>query len=214
MAPGKQLAAQYLRMSTEHQQYSLANQADAIARYASDRGFQIAKTYSDAARSGLRLKNRPGLRQLIRDVVAGAEVFSVILVYDVSRWGRFQDMDEAAYYEYLCKLSGVKVHYCAETFENDNTMPGLIMKALKRTMAGEYSRELSVKVRAGLCRLGRAGFKLGGRAPYGLSRVLVDASGRTKTASAFRRTQEHCHRPGYSHSRGSGRGGSRQTHLR
>jgi len=41
-------------MSTDHQQYSLENQADAIARYATERGFQIVKTYSDATRSGLR----------------------------------------------------------------------------------------------------------------------------------------------------------------
>lgn len=57
-------AAQYLRMSTDHQQYSLANQADAIARYASEHGFQIVKTYSNAARSGLRITNRYGLKEL------------------------------------------------------------------------------------------------------------------------------------------------------
>src|SRR5947209_15621462 len=153
-------AAQYLRMSTDHQQYSLDNQADAIARYAADHGFVVVKTYSDAARSGLRLKNRPGLKQLLKDVVAETLHYSAILVYDVSRWGRFQDADEAAHYEYLCKSSGVPVHYCAETFANDNSMPGLIMKALKRTMAGEYSRELSVKIRTGLFRLAMLGYKL------------------------------------------------------
>jgi hypothetical protein len=36
-------------------------------------------------------------------VESGAASFDVILVYDVSRWGRFQDADESAYYEYLCK---------------------------------------------------------------------------------------------------------------
>jgi DNA invertase Pin-like site-specific DNA recombinase len=37
-------AAQYLRMSTDHQQYSLDNQADAISRYAQDRDFFVVKT--------------------------------------------------------------------------------------------------------------------------------------------------------------------------
>ncbi len=92
-------AAQYLRMSTDHQQYSLNNQADTISRYATERGFLVVKTYSDAAKSGLRLKNRAGLKQLLKDVVGGQLEFSTILVYDVSRWGRFQDMDEAAHYE-------------------------------------------------------------------------------------------------------------------
>jgi DNA invertase Pin-like site-specific DNA recombinase len=167
-------------MSTEHQQYSFANQADAIARYAIERGFQIVKTYSDGARSGLRITNRPGLKQLLKDVVDVKFPFQVILVYDVSRWGRFQDVDEAAHYEYLCKSSGVPVHYCAEIFPNDNSISGLIVKAVKRTMAGEYSRELSVKVKAGLMRLTTMGYKAGSRPPYGMRRMLLDVHGKPK----------------------------------
>jgi DNA invertase Pin-like site-specific DNA recombinase len=178
-------AAQYLRMSTDHQQYSLDNQADAIARYAAEHGFAIVKTYSDAAKSGLRLKNRAGLKQLLKDVAEGQLAFRAILVYDVSRWGRFQDADEAAHYEYLCKSSGVPVHYCAEMFPNDNSMSGLILKAVKRTMAGEYSRELSVKVRAGLFRLATLGYKLGGSAVYGLRRQLLDRKGTPKQLLAY-----------------------------
>ena len=64
-------AAQYLRMSTEHQQYSLENQSSAIRMYADSHGFQIVQTYSDAAKSGVALKRRTGLRQLLQDVVAG-----------------------------------------------------------------------------------------------------------------------------------------------
>src|SRR5438445_4289405 len=59
-------AAQYLRMSTEHQQYSLENQSIAVRRYSEAHGFEIVQTYSDAAKSGLVLTNRPGLRQLLR----------------------------------------------------------------------------------------------------------------------------------------------------
>ena len=93
-------AAQYLRMSTEHQQYSLENQSAATQKYAEARGFQIVCTYSDAAKSGLVLRRRPGLQQLLRDVV-GTPPYRVILVYDVSRWGRFQDNYESAHYEFL-----------------------------------------------------------------------------------------------------------------
>lgn len=173
-------AAQYVRMSTDHQQYSLDNQADAIALYAASHDFQIVKTYSDAARSGLRLQNRPGLKQLLKDVVSGTSEFRAILVYDVSRWGRFQDVDEAAHYEYLCKSSGIPILYCAESFTNDNSTSGLILKALKRTMAGEYSRELSAKVKAGLLRLAKLGYKQGGFPPYGMRRMLLDVHGKPK----------------------------------
>jgi DNA invertase Pin-like site-specific DNA recombinase len=166
-------AAQYVRMSTEHQQYSLENQSDAISAYAALHNFQVVQTYSDSAKSGVILRNRPGLQQLLQDVVGSSAIYQAILVYDVSRWGRFQDTDEPAHYEFLCRSAGIPVHYCAETFANDGTLASLIMKALKRTMAGEYSRELGVKVLAGQTRLARLGFKQGGLAGYGLRRLLV-----------------------------------------
>jgi len=173
-------AAQYLRMSTERQQYSLENQALAIQRYAELHGFEIVQTYSDAAKSGVVLKYRTGLRQLLQDVVSAVPNYRAILVYDISRWGRFQDTDESAHYEFLCKSAGVPVHYCAEQFVNDGSLPSLIMKALKRTMAGEYSRELGVKVFEGQKRLASLGFKQGGPPGYGLRRMLVSPDRRPK----------------------------------
>lgn len=185
MADRRIPAAQYLRMSTEHQQYSLENQSGAIQRYAESNGIEVVQTYSDAARSGVALKRRTGLRQLLQDVVARATPYRAILVYDVSRWGRFQDTDESAHYEFVCKSAGVPVHYCAETFANDGSFPGLIMKALKRTMAGEYSRELGVKVLDGQRRLARLGFKQGGLPGYGLRRMLISSDGQPKQLLSF-----------------------------
>jgi DNA invertase Pin-like site-specific DNA recombinase len=165
--------AQYLRMSTEHQQYSIENQTAAIQRYAEINSFEIVHTYSDPARTGVVLKRRTGLQRLLQDVVSGSAPFRAILVYDVSRWGRFQDTDEAAHYEFVCKEAGVPVHYCAESFSNDGSLPSLVMKALKRAMASEYSRELGVKILAGQRRLAELGFKQGGVAGYGLRRMLL-----------------------------------------
>jgi predicted site-specific integrase-resolvase len=146
-------AAVYVRMSTEHQQYSTSNQMDIIREYAKRRGFTIVKVYSDEGKSGLNIQGRDSLAQMIRDVQEGKAQYSFILVYDVSRWGRFQDADESAYYEYICRRAGVSVHYCAEQFENDGSPMSSVMKTMKRTMAGEYSRELSTKVFQGACRL-------------------------------------------------------------
>lgn len=178
-------AAQYLRMSTDHQHYSLDNQSAAIKIYAELHGFEIVCTYADTAKSGVILRHRTGLQRLLADVVSGKMGYRAILVYDVSRWGRFQDTDEAAHYEFLCKTAGIPVHYCAETFANDGTIPSLIMKALKRAMASEYSRELGVKVLAGQKRLAELGFKLGGRSGYGLRRMLVSPSRIPKQPLAF-----------------------------
>ena len=71
-------AAQYLRMSTEHQQYSMDNQAEAIRRYAEDHGFVVVKTYADPGKSGLMLKHRTGLNQLLQDVVGGTRDYRAI----------------------------------------------------------------------------------------------------------------------------------------
>ncbi|MGE0702962.1 MAG: recombinase family protein, partial [Vicinamibacterales bacterium] len=167
-------------MSTEHQKYSTANQADVILRYANTRGFTIVRTYEDTGKSGLRLDGRDALKQLIADVRERSADFTAVLVYDVSRWGRFQDADESAYYEFVCKEAGIAVHYCAEQFENDGSMSATIIKSMKRAMAGEYSRELSAKVFAGQCRLITLGFRQGGPAGYGLRRHLVDEHRQSK----------------------------------
>jgi DNA invertase Pin-like site-specific DNA recombinase len=161
-------------MSTEHQKYSTENQAQIIEEYALRRGLEVVRTYADAGKSGLRLDGRDSLQQLLSDVQTGAADFTDILVYDVSRWGRFQDADQSAYYEFVCRRAGVAVHYCAEQFENDGTISSSIIKTVKRAMAGEYSRERSAKVFTGQCRLIRYGFRQGGPAGFGLRRILVD----------------------------------------
>jgi len=178
--PSPVFAAAYVRMSTEHQQYSTSNQMDAIRDYAKRRGMQIAKEYSDEGKSGLNIQGRDSLAQMIQDVQNGQVNFSCILVYDISRWGRFQDADESAYYEYTCRRAGVAVHYCAEQFENDGSPVSTIVKGVKRAMAGEYSRELSSKVFQGACRLIQLGYKQGGTAGFGLRRMLIDQNGQHK----------------------------------
>ena len=85
------------------------------------------------------MEGRKALRSIIEDAQAGRANFSAMLAYDVSRWGRFQDTDESAYYEYLCKQAGIDVHYCAEQFENDGGPASTIIESVKRVMAAEYN---------------------------------------------------------------------------
>ncbi len=178
--PPKVRAAEYVRMSTEHQKYSTDNQAEAIRRYAEQRGYEIVRTYADEGKSGLNLGGRLALQRLLDDVESGRADFKALIVYDVSRWGRFQDPDEAASCELRCRRAGVQVHYCAEQFENDGSIGSSIIKTVKRAMAGEYSRELSVKVFAGQANLIRLGYRQGGAAGFGLRRLLVDQAGESK----------------------------------
>jgi DNA invertase Pin-like site-specific DNA recombinase len=171
-----QLAAQYLRMSTDHQRYSLGNQAALIAAYAVENGYQVVQSYEDAGKSGVTTAGRTGLKSLLKDVLSGAP-FSTVLVVDVSRWGRYQDPDEAAHYEFLCRAAGVRVHYCAEPFEDDGSPTSALVKNIKRVMAAEYSKQLSDRVRAALRRRMLAGSKAGGNPPYGFARQIANADG-------------------------------------
>jgi DNA invertase Pin-like site-specific DNA recombinase len=173
-------AAQYVRMSTEHQRYSIANQKDVIAEYAARHAMAVVRTYADDGISGLRLENRRGLQKLLSDVITGQADFETILVLDVTRWGRFQDTDESAAYEFMCRKAGVAVVYCAESFDSESDLLTSVLKAVKRSMAAEYSRELSEKVYRGQCRIAARGYSTGGRAGYGLRRMLIDEHGRPK----------------------------------
>jgi DNA invertase Pin-like site-specific DNA recombinase len=167
-------------MSTDYQRYSIQNQAAAIAAYAQQKNLTIVHTYIDEGRSGLRIKGRAGLIELIEDVQSGNADFDHVLVYDVSRWGRFQDVDESAHYEFICKQNGINVAYCAEQFDNDGSLLSSIVKNIKRVMAAEYSRELSVKVHTGQCRIASLGYRVGGPLTFGLRRELVDEHQRSR----------------------------------
>jgi len=171
------VAAQYIRMSTEHQRYSLENQMAALGVYALNNGIRIVKTYRDHGRSGLTLKGRAGLQSLLADVMSTRAPFSAVLVLDVSRWGRFQDTDESATYEFLCKMAGVQIHYTGEPFLNDGSPTASLIKHVKRIMAGEFARELGVKIKAGQQTQTRLGNYVGSRAAYGLRRQLVTEDG-------------------------------------
>lgn len=47
--------AEYVRMSTEDQKYSIPSQQAAIRKYAAEHGFVIAQSYADPGKSGLLL---------------------------------------------------------------------------------------------------------------------------------------------------------------
>lgn len=169
--------AQYLRMSTERQTYSLQYQAAANAAFAAAQGWRIVRTYEDPGVSGLTFNARPGLKALLSDVTSGQISYDAVLVYDVSRWGRFQDLDQGAYYEFICRQAGVSVIYAAEPFADDGTMVSAILKHLKRVMAAEYSRELSAKISRAQGGLQSQGYWVGGAPGYGLRRVSLSPTG-------------------------------------
>lgn len=170
-------AAQYIRMSADHQKYSPENQRAVIAAYAAEHQIAIVRSYEDHGRSGLTLLGRDALKALINDVQFGHPPFDCILVFDVSRWGRFQDTDESAYYEFICKRAGIAVHYCEEGFKNDGSLASVVMKNLSRAEAADFSFKLSKRVFIAHSYGVSLGFWQGSSAGYGLRRSTVDELG-------------------------------------
>lgn len=181
-APARVLvpAAQYMRMSDEHQRYSIANQTAAIARYAQQRGFEIVQTYADEGRTGLMRKGRRALNALLSDVRSGNFQFKALLILDVSRWGGYQNYDESAAYEFECYDAGIDVRFCAEPFENDGSPGSSMVKHVKRIMAGEYSRELSDRLRRAKKLQAHLGHHTGSAVVFAIRRLLVTHEGKPR----------------------------------
>ncbi|AWM79334.1 recombinase family protein [Gammaproteobacteria bacterium ESL0073] len=173
-------AVAYVRMSTDHQECSIENQLDFIYQYAKTYGYKINHLFKDEGKSGLQIKGREQFQALIQLIEKKEINFSAVLVYDVSRWGRFQNINEASHYIYLFEKAGVKVIFCAEPFSREAGLFAKIQAVMKQGMAAEYSRELGDKVFYGQANLIRKGFRQGGPAGFGLRRQLVDHQGVSK----------------------------------
>lgn len=178
--------AQYLRMSTDHQQYSLHNQADFIAKFAEKHNMEILHTYDDAGKSGVSIAGRDSLKKLVYDVMEGIISIQAILLYDVSRFGRFQETDEAAYYTHLFRMHGVELIFCAEPLPTKEfPLEASVMLNLRRAAAASLSKNISDKVFLGQANLIRHGYHQGGIAGYGLRRILIDEKGNIKEILSF-----------------------------
>jgi DNA invertase Pin-like site-specific DNA recombinase len=173
-------AAQYMRMSDEHQRYSLANQSAAISRYAQQRGFEIVQTYADEGKTGLKRKGRRALNALLEDIRTGQFSFKALLILDVSRWGRYQNVDESAHYEFMCWEAGIDVRFCVEPFENDGSPGSSMIKHIKRIMAAEYVRELSERLRRAKHLKAQLGHHTGSVVVFGLRRELLTFEGKVR----------------------------------
>lgn len=154
-------AAKYLRMSTEHQKYSLDNQSNYIENYAQKNQIEIIHTYQDEGKSGLTISGRSALQSLIDDVIKSRIKINIVLVYDVSRFGRFQDIDEAAYYSHQLKSHGVAIIYCAEPMSSEYPEFSMMFLNMQRFNAAIFSSNLSEKVFAGQVNLIKKGYRQG-----------------------------------------------------
>jgi DNA invertase Pin-like site-specific DNA recombinase len=111
-SPTKSLrAVMYVRSAT-YDEKIFEEQIAQMQAYADRNGMQVVRGYVEGGFSGL--KQGPKQKEMLNAVQAGTADFSVILMRDISRWGRFQDADESAYYEFLCRRAGIDIRYTQE----------------------------------------------------------------------------------------------------
>ena len=174
----RKAVAYYRHSAEDKQENSVGIQRGHAEKFAKQYQIEIIHEEADEGKSGL-LSNRPGFERLFNDWILNdtAPEFEYVLVYDVSRWGRFQDQDEAAYYEFRCKQRGKKVIYVSRGFpKEEQQLISHLQTSIERYMAAEYSRQLSDKVFYGCVKVSEQGYSAGGTACYGMARLLLDVN--------------------------------------
>ena len=174
--PKRRAIAYYRHSAEDKQENSVPIQKEHTEKFAKENDIEIIHFEADEGKSGL-LADRPGFKRLFVNWIRNpaAPAFDYILVLDVSRWGRFQDQNEAAHYEYECKLNGKKVIYISRGFpKEERQLLSHLQNSVERYMAAEYSRQLSDKVFYGCVKVSEQGFSAGGTACYGMARQLLD----------------------------------------
>ena len=172
----KKAVAYYRHSAEDKQENSVTIQREHALKFAEQHRLEVVHEEADEGKSGL-VANRPGFDALFTNWVLNPEApdFDYILVYDVSRWGRFQDPNEAGYYEMIAKQHGKQVIYITQGFPTEEeSLVRNLQTPIERFMAAEYSRQLSNKVFHGSMKVSEQGYSAGGMAPYGLTRVLLD----------------------------------------
>lgn len=170
-------AIAYCRCSTDMQEASIPEQKKSIEKYAQEHHLEIIKYFEDEGRSGRNAEERPAFMEMMEYAKAHND-FKFILVYDVSRWGRFENPKEATYWEVLCEKTGKKIKYCTEGYVNDDSMGAFITKVVKDSEASEYSRKLSKTSFRGHRHYAELGYHVGGGKKYGYARLLLDENGK------------------------------------
>ena len=178
-APALKKAIAYYRHSAEDkQENSVPIQREHALKFATKNHVEIIHEEADEGKSGLSA-DRPGFQRLFTEWILNpnAPDFDYVFVYDVSRWGRFQDQNEPAYYEFQCKEQGKKVIYISRGFpKEEEQLIATLQTSIERYMAAEYSRQLSEKVFYGCVKVSEQGYSAGGLPAYGMSRLLLDAN--------------------------------------
>lgn len=170
--------AYYRHSAQDRQENSVAIQQEQVRQWAQDNGILIVREFADRGKSGLTAEGRDEFNEMMSDWVRASNDIQFVLCLDVSRWGRFQDIDLSATYSAECKQHGKQVIYTTLGKPKENDQLYQVHVHFERYRAAQYSKELSDKVHRGCIKIAQQGYWAGGKPPYGLQRLLLDESRR------------------------------------
>ena len=103
--------AYYRHSAQDRQENSIPIQQDQVREWAGKNGVEIIHEFADAGKSGLNAEGRPAFIEMMDDWVKQRSDFDYVLCLDVSRWGRFQDIDLSAQFSAECRKNKKQIIY-------------------------------------------------------------------------------------------------------
>ncbi|MGE0481611.1 MAG: recombinase family protein [Phycisphaerae bacterium] len=173
-APRFRAVAYYRHSAQDRQENSVAIQQEQVRQWARENGVDIVQEFADRGKSGLTAEGRDGFNDMMENWVKIRTDFEFVICLDVSRWGRFQDIDLSATYSAECKRHGKQVIYTTLGKPKPNDQLYQVYVQFERFRAAQYSKELSDKVFRGCVKITQQGYWAGGKPPYALQRLLLD----------------------------------------
>lgn len=176
----------YRRCSTDGQDASLSDQEATVSAERTHLGLtRELASFEDDGKKG-HDETRPGLRAVLSYVRTHANPvrnngdFVPILVYDLARFGRFDDPKKIFAYFVEIEKYGYEFYSVTEKIRSRGNIADFVQAIVKSEQAYDYSVSLSkYGLRTG-CSLAQKGFWPGGAAPYAYDRMTFGAEGKPK----------------------------------
>ncbi len=157
----------YLRMSTDEQDHSIADQRGSLQEYAAKAGYQIVREYIDEGISGDATEKRLAFQRMIAD--CSCKSFETVLAWDQDRFGRFDPL-EAGFWIKPMRDAGVVLETVAQGRVDWNDFAGRIVWSVTQEAKHAFLRDLAGNCLRGNIARAKAGLSTG-RVPYGYLRV-------------------------------------------
>lgn len=164
-------AAIYARVSSsgQREKHTIENQLRTLPAYVAAQGWTLVETFVDDGRSAKagKLEARDGFAALQR--AAAAKAFDVLVVVDVDRLTRTDDMTERAAILGPFQRAGIVIATPSSGVLDLRTMLGEVYVMFQAVIAAEENRKRAERIRAGKARAIAEGRKPAGPTPFGLA---------------------------------------------